>query len=120
MHSKAKELKAQLMENRRYVDFDGVAHLCEGQLMIVHTCSHDVHMNETLFPKNIFSKLPNELKGYFYHKINCHLCCGKFHFSHGHSSRWRQFFYELQCERYGDDVVQEFIDNAPLKIKRRK
>jgi len=93
---------------------------CLGQIMINHVCDDQLHMNEVLFPRNIFQKLPKKLQEYFWHEINCHLCCGTFHFNHGHSRAWREFFHEYQCLRYGDDVVDEYERNAPLKIRRRK
>ena len=121
MHPKAKELKQRLIdEDDRHVFIEGEPHYCEGLLFVDHECSDGLHMNEVLFPKVVFMKIAGRLKKYFWDEINCHLCCGDFHFDYGHSTEWREFFYDLQCERFGDQVVDDYIANAPLKIRRRK
>jgi hypothetical protein len=108
---KREELKRRLLEERKDPDWP----LCEGYRWLKHTCSGGFHMNEVIFPRRVFQKLPRKLKEYFWDERNMSIVCGWFHTRYGHSTEFREYFKGVQEERYD---LQEFIDNAPLKIRR--
>lgn len=93
---------------------------CEGLEFKPHVCQGPFQINEVLIPKNIFQKLPKELHDYFYHPINCSLNCQTFHASHGHSRKFREWFKERVERIYGEEIVRDWIEQAPLKIRRIK
>jgi len=107
-----KDLKEYLLNKRHWE--------CEGQRMISHECHGGLEMNEIFYPRNVFQKLPKSKQVYFWHEINCSLNCQWFHQAHGHSREWRDFWYDLQIERYGLDVVEAWVNDAPLKVTGRK
>ena len=87
---------------------------CEGQAFQLHVCRGPLEMN-------VFQKLPDELKDYFYHPINCSLNCRFFHERLGHSSSFRQWYrYERLPAIFPESEIQLWIDQMPLKIKRVK
>ena len=95
---------------------------CEGHRLVEHTCNSgydELHMNEVLFTQGDIRILTEKQKEYFWEPWNCHLCCEWFHFNHGHSSEWREFFYEHRCGIFGKDFIDEWKADAPLITRRR-
>ena len=52
---------------------------------------------------------------------NLQLVCYQCHFVTGKADSWenRQFFWGVQCERYGSDHMIEWHDNLRLKVKEK-
>jgi len=55
-----------LNDNRRKANISGHLYDCEGLKQLRHECQGLLEINEVLFPKNIFQKIPEELHDYFY------------------------------------------------------
>jgi len=109
-----------LNDPRRKGSFGGHQFDCEGVDYLWHTCKGPLAINEVLIPRNVFQKLPNELQDYFYNKHNCSLNCRLFHANAGHSREFRIWFRERMDRIYDETMVQLWIDQAPLKLKRTK
>lgn len=100
---------------------DGKIHKCEGQAYVGHECSGGLHVNEVLFPRNVFQKCDKSTKDYFLlNPINLSVNCAYFHERWGHSRFFRAQFLDEQVKRYGAYKVKDFINNSPIKIKRVK
>ena len=112
---KRERVKRELLRERN--------HRCEGILfdqMILkeyHKCGEGLHMNEVFFTRSDFQKLTEKEKEYFWDKINCSIVCGVFHSRWGESRKFREYYYKIQCLRFGKHVVDAWIENAPLKIR---
>ena len=119
MPSKREELKYELLHDIKRLGFDG-EHMskCEGQSFRKHVCGGGIHLNEVIFTKGHFRGKPQKTKDYFADKRNCTNMCGNSHTDFGHSRDFRVWFQEHMIELYGIDAVTEFIDNAPLVIKK--
>ena len=109
-----------LNDPRRKGSFGGHSFDCEGVDYLWHTCQGPLDLNEVLIPRNVFQKLPEELRDYFFHRYNCSLNCRLFHVNAGHSREFRTWFRERMDRIYGEIEVQLWIDLAPLKLKRTK
>ena len=95
-------------EGRRFdADTDRDPHLCVGK--------RDV--NEVLITKRVFQKLSDDKKIYFFHEFNCSLVCRNFHQKYGHSREFREWFREFIDRKYGKEIVQDWLDKMPLKVK---
>jgi len=92
--------------------------ICEAQVYIPHDCRNGFHMNEVLFPRGVFQKLPASAKLYFFHPINCSIVCGWFHENYGHSRAYREWYEKQMRMLYTDENVDKWIANVPLKIRR--
>lgn len=116
--NKREELKYELFNDIERLGADGSK--CEGQSYKKHTCTDDEYpsMNEVLFTKNHFRGKPQKVKDYFANKINCTLMCSGSHTDFGHSHKFRVWFQKRMIKIYGIDAVTDFVDNAPLVIKR--
>ena len=113
--NKREEVKRALLRERNF--------RCEGILFDdsmrpdYHKCGAGLHMNEVFFTRSDFQKLPEKEKEYFWNKINCSIVCDVFHPRWGESRMFREYYYKLQCSRFGREVVDDWIENAPLKIR---
>lgn len=109
-----RNLKDKLIIERRIYE-NG----CEGRHYKTHVCDDAFHMSETLFPRNTFQSLNQADKNYFWHSINCTILCGIFHTAHGHTRKFREWWEEVRLLELGftREEIDEFISNAPLRIK---
>lgn len=123
--SKLQQAKA---ETRRRLETDrqrGGAMWCEGQRFDMedgreqHVCVGSREMNEVMITRRVFQKLPDDTKAYFFHEFNCSLVCQHFHQKWGHSREFREWFEGFVRRKYGDEVIDDWLRNAPLKIKFR-
>ena len=117
---KREKLKRELLESRRCLGKDGRIHKCEGQAFIEHECQGGLHLNEVIFPRNVFQKADNKTKEYFMlNPINLAINCAWFHEKYGHSKLYRAYFIDEQAKRFSLYKVKDFIENNPLKVQRR-
>ena len=72
-------------------------------------------MHEGLYKRNDFSPLSEKLQEYFWQHINCVILCGWYHMTYGDSKGFRRWFVDRQIELYGEEKVEEYLANAPLK-----
>jgi len=117
--------KAQI-EVRRRLENDlgrgGSIH-CEGRRFDAetgrepHLCVGQRDVNEVLFTRRVFQKLPASKRVYFYHEFNCSIVCRNFHQKYGHSRTFREWFEKFIRRKYGDEIIDDWLRNVPLKIK---
>ena len=107
-----------LEDPRRQVQVNGRVLNCEGQAYRPHVCQGPIDINEVLFTKRVFQKLPEKKKAHFYHEYNCSPNCRWFHSRFGHSRGFREWFFDRVCDIYGRHHVDTWVENAPLKIRR--
>lgn len=113
------KLKWDLIDDpSRRIVVEGAVHICEGQGHIEHRCKGGVEMNEAIFTRNHIKHLPASKKAYFWHEYNCSLNCTWFHRKHGHSSKYREWWISRVGDLYGIGKVLEWIERAPLQVKR--
>jgi hypothetical protein len=93
---------------------------CEGQAFKPHKCSANIQLNEVIYPRNEFQKMPHEKQMYFWHEINCALNCETFHTRHGHTTEYRDWHIGRMRSIYGWDAVDNFIRQAPFKVNPRR
>jgi hypothetical protein len=115
---KRRDLKQRLLEDKKR--WGTSINQCEGQAFRQHACSGGLHMNEVLYPRNIFSHMSAKEKEYFWHEFNCSINCAWFHEKYGHSRAFRKWFLRRLSYIYSGADVANYIGNAPLKIKRPK
>lgn len=97
----------------------GEHRLCEGYGFKPHICSSSYDLNEVIYPRNRFQKLPLEKRLYFFHVYNCAINCHTFHMQHGHSRKYRDWHERMVKRIYGEDQIDEWIANSPLRYKER-
>jgi len=113
------QLYVMLLEDpRRQVQVNGRVCHCEGQAYRPHVCQGPIDINEVLFTKRVFQKIPKKDKAYFYHEYNCSPNCRWFHSRFGHSRGFREWFFDRACDIYGRTHVDTWVENSPLKIRR--
>ena len=111
------DLKLSLLDTRRVVGKDGEIHQCEGQAMLEHTCAGGLHMNEVFVTrKQVMHIKPVSKRVRIYaDERNCSIECQWFHFAHGHTRKWREFFRGVQEDRYSK--MQEYLSQDWSKLK---
>ena len=107
-----------LEDSRRQVQHNEKMHHCEGLAYRSHVCKLPIDMNEVLVTKRVFQRLSKKDKDYFIHEFNCSLNCRAFHMQFGHSRKFRQWFFDRVCDIYGRTHVDNWVESAPLKIRR--
>lgn len=95
---------------------------CEGRVYDVFRgrephkeCIGGFHMNEVLIPRNHFRHIKGKARNYFWDRRNCAILCGVFHAEQGHTTAFKDWWKEY-ANKYGD--VEQFINEAPLKVKQ--
>jgi len=76
-------------------------------------------MHEFIYAKRHFRGLSAKKKRYMDSELNCAILSPEAHQQWGDTKRFRLWFMQLQIERYGYDAMREYVENPPLKIKRR-
>jgi hypothetical protein len=119
MQNPRKQVKQDLFEDEsRRIVVDGDICFCEGQKFKPHNCKGGIEMNEVLYTRSHIRHLTESEKTYFWHEINCSLMCTWSHIKFGHSSKFREWWVARVGNLYGARIVLEWIENAPVRIKR--
>ena len=105
-------LKEQLLDERRVVGIDGKVHQCEGQAFKKHECSGGLHMNEVFVTRRDVQGIQpaSRREKIITDERNCSIVCGNFHWGYGHSRRFREWFEDVQRERYPN--LQEYLSRT--------
>jgi len=89
--------------------------ICEGTWMVPkHICSPRNDLNEVLYPRRVFQKMPLEDQLRFYHFFNCAINCRTFHTKWGHSREYRAWHLRRMIALYGYEEVSLWNDSLPL------
>lgn len=92
-------------------------HICEGREYRPHICRLGFDLNEVLYPRKVFQKLPRKKQAYFWSVYNCSINCRDFHIRYGHTKAYRQWHLEHMVDIYGLEKIANWCANAPLKMK---
>jgi len=57
--------------------------------------------------------VPKKKQGCIWHRFNCALICRT---CHEKADGMKEYFRDLQIERYGREAIEEWLDNLPLKV----
>ena len=121
--TKLQKAKAEVRRRLESARYRAGACYCEGKRFDrevgrgEHYCIGPREVNEVLVTRRVFQKLSNTKKAYFFHEFNCSLVCRRFHQESGHSREFREWFEGFVRKIYSDEIIDDWIQGMPLKIK---
>lgn len=92
---------------------------CEGTAFVPHKCNGPLELNEVIYQRNIFQKLPPSEWPPFFAEWNMSVNCRFFHATYGHRKAFRDWFLKRMVSIYGIETLQEWSEALPVKEEDR-